>query len=75
MSHQRGSGSGATSGQGHMSAEAEEELLSFVGLDAAQREFTFTGYTIEEDISKVLFLSLYTIEEDISMVLFLSLAQ
>ncbi|KAK3762608.1 hypothetical protein RRG08_020686 [Elysia crispata] len=50
MSHQRGSGSGATSGQGHMSAEAEEELLSLVGLDAAQREFTFTGYTIEEDI-------------------------
>ena len=50
MSQQRGSGT--STGQGHMSAEAEQELLSLVGLKEAQREFTFTGYTIEEDISE-----------------------
>ncbi|XP_012942856.1 leucine-rich repeat-containing protein 74B [Aplysia californica] len=34
---------------GRTSAAEEEELLSAVGLRAVQREFTFTGYEIEED--------------------------
>ncbi|GFS19581.1 leucine-rich repeat-containing protein 74A [Elysia marginata] len=50
LSQQKGPGSRTSSVQGHMSAEAEEELLSLVGLQATQREFTFTGYTIEEDV-------------------------